>query len=131
MAEILMRRPVVRRGAGMSMSATSPTPADFRPDPAGAVAWLYGRLHRPQRHRSTQRRRTARRAVLLVAAAIAWLAVTLWNVTREFGAHAAAMGCLVIAGFCVTDALGWLVAGLTIMWTQHLARADREAPPAR
>lgn len=131
MAEIMMRRPVVPRGAGMSMSATSPTPADFRPEAAGAVAWLLGRLQRVQRHRAAEPRRPVRRAVLIAAAAITWLAVTLWNVTREFGAHAAAMGCLVIAGFTVVDTLGWLAAGLAIMWTQHLYRADRGAPPAR
>jgi hypothetical protein len=118
-------------GTQYGMSASS-APADrvaaFRA--TSGTAWLAGRFRARQQHRAEGDPAPVRRAVLVVAAAIAWVAVTLFNIGREYGAHAAAMGCLVIAAATVSDTLGWAAAGLAIMWTQHLSRTAGQAPPS-
>lgn len=80
------------------------------------------------RHRARSARKAATRASLQVGAVFVVLAATLITWVRENGMHVAGMGCFVAAGFAVGEALGWFVAGLAILWTQHL-NATPEAPP--
>lgn len=102
---------------GMSVTAPSTPDARVAEYLAAGGADVDGR-HLTRRHRGAQR--ATRNAFVQVVAALAWCAVTLINVTREYGLHAAGMVCLVVAGFEIDPALGWTAAGAAIMWTDHL-----------
>lgn len=82
------------------------------------LGWLEGHLRDRGRHRPAARRRAAFRDVVT---GIRARALTMAQKSRNTVFHWSAMGCLVTAGFHVATALGWLVAGLALIWTQHLS----------
>ena len=51
-------------------------------------------------------------------------ASTIITRSRNAVLHWSAMGCLTTAGFQVADWLGWLAAGLALIWTQHLTDGE-------
>ncbi len=90
--------------------------------PAGSgFALLEGALRHAGRHRPAARRRTSVREVV---GRMTNRASTI--ITRSCNAvlHWSAMGCLTTAGFQVADWLGWLAAGLALIWTQHLTDGE-------
>jgi hypothetical protein len=65
------------------------------------------------------RRKVAVRRSRAWAATLAVM-VALVAVARTWALHVAGMGSFVVAGFTVSPALGWVVAGAAALWTQHL-----------
>lgn len=104
-------------GQQMPMSASS-APADrFR-----AFLDVPDGRHLQRRVRGVRRHVT--RAFVQVVAAVAWLGLTLINTAREWTMHVATAGSFVVAGFTMTPALGWVVLGFTLLWTQSMIDGD-------
>lgn len=89
------------------------------------AAWVQpGAWRRRSRHAVDDTRHAVVRAFLLAIAGIAWLAVTISNITREWGMHAATCACFIVAGFCAHPTLGWTVAGVALLVTQGMTREE-------